>query len=372
MSRRPHFSFANAMLALALAVLLAWWFFRPPATPPPDRQTGAGNSALLSNRALDGSAPDEFNFGAEAKASDSDEELLQRARLLVQRSPSLALAWAQATRNPALHARLLRVVARAWGEVDPVAAVAWARRQLANRSTLLAAVAAGAVRQPDLAVAVGRQLLAQDAIAGQAFGTGLVDALGADGQFSTALAFAATAPANFQEDWTAAAVRHWAQNQPADAVAALDNLADPDLRAAAFRAVVQGWSSAQPSSLAAFALSLPPGDERSYALDQSLYHWVRQDPVQLANWLYQVPFGPDYDDGVQFLLNETDQTNLPPALAVQWAGTISDQNLRQNYFQREFDRWVQTDPSAAHHYLQSSPNSASAADNSAASGASTP
>jgi len=294
-----------------------------------------------------GTVPNPWN------AASTDAELLGLARVMLTRSPQAALDWAQSCEDPELRRRLSLAVAQAWGEKDPASAVAWALGQ--KEDTLAAdlkAVLAGAVRQPVVAVEIGRNLLAQNSVYAGTYGAALVVALDADEQFLTAVQFANKAPADFREDWTAAAARAWAQREPREALAALDAIVDEPLRDPIFRAVVQGWPAAQPADLANYALSLPTGEQRAYALDQVMFKWSRQDPAGLANWLANIPRGVNYDAGAFFIVTEAKPTNLSPATAMSWAESIGDHDMRLSSFEQVLAQWGQADPMAARNYVQ--------------------
>ncbi len=284
--------------------------------------------------------------------TSSDAELLGLARVMLARSSQEALAWAQSCADPELRRRLGLAVAQAWGEKDPTEAVSWALAQ--NEESVpadLKAVLAGAIRQP-VAVEIGRNLLAQNSAYAGMYGTALVAALDTDEQFLTAARFAQEAPADYREDWAAAAAQAWAKSQPREALTALDTLVDEPLRDPVFRAVVQGWPATQPADLATYALSLPPGEQRAYALDQVMYKWARQDPAGLAAWLANVPSGPNYDTSTFFMVTEATPARLDPSVALNWVESIGDHGIRLNSFAQVLGQWGQTDPVAARNYVQ--------------------
>jgi len=326
------------ILAGALAAGATWWLLQNPITSV----SSSKPTALLTHIPTPAIAL--------PSTDATDDELLRVARLVVGRSPSPALAWARSSADPALRQRLHLAVLRAWGEHSLADAAAWALNNEDDPRADLRAALAGAMRDPTGAVQLGQELLAQNSPYYHVYGDALINALGAAGQFSAALQFAAAAPADYQEDWLAAAFRNWAQQQPAQALQSLDAVADPTLRDSLFRAVVQGWSAAQPSALAAYALALPE-DQRDYALDQGLYQWSHQDPLGLATWLVNVPPGQNYDAGAFFLLTENNAVNLGPATAMSWVQSIGDPALQRHSFDHVLQQWNQADPAAARNYV---------------------
>jgi hypothetical protein len=335
---------------VAAMLMIAWIFFREIGTP-----ADVARSMASSPGAADAPLAKSADAGrALVSPADSDAELLRIARLMVAVSPRDALAKVQTIADLRLRERFRLAVAQAWAEQDPRAAAAWAMRQTGNqREAILQAVAKGAALQPALAEAVGSQLLAQDLNgAGRIFGAALMDAFSAGGRFDLPAEFAAQAPADFQEDWTATAFRDWARSQPADAVKALDYLNDDDLRDAAFRAAVQGWAVRQPDDLAAFALTLPPGGERTYALDQGILQWSQVDLAGLSGWLNSIPDGPERDESVTFLITGAGLISEQPDVAMQWVASLGDATAQRQWFWRVFSEWSQNDPAAARQYVE--------------------
>jgi hypothetical protein len=240
---------------------------------------------------------------------------------------------------------------QAWGENHLADAVAWALDHQDDPRADLRAALTGAMRDPSEAIQLGQELLAQNSPYYRVYGDALINTLDATGQFPAALQFAAAAPADYQEDWLSAGFRSWAQQQPAQALQALNEVADPDLRDSLFRAVVQGWSGAQPATLADYALMLPD-DQRDYALNQSMYRWSQQDAAGLATWLVNLPPSENYDTGAFFLLTENNAVNLGPATAMSWAQSIGDPAMQRHSFDQVLQQWNQADPSAAHNYVE--------------------
>jgi hypothetical protein len=327
-------------LAGGLAAGAAWWFTQ--------NHTAQVSSASIKPSSLLAHSPASPITPPSADATD--DQLLRLARLQVARSPSQALAWIQSA-DPAVRPRLQRAILQAWGERDLPAATAWALNNETDPRADLRAALTGAMRDPSTAIQLGQQLLADNSPYSGTYGDALIDALGAAGQFQAALQFAAAAPADRQEDWLSAGFRNWAQQQPAQALQALDAITDPDLRDSVFRAIAQGWSGAEPSTLAAYALALPD-DQRDYALNQSMFKWSQQDPVGLATWLVNVSPGPNYDSGAFFLLTENNAVTLGPATAMSWVQSIGDPSLQHSSFDRVLRQWTQADPSAARNYVE--------------------
>lgn len=286
--------------------------------------------------------------------SATDEELLVLARNAVRRSREGAIDWARSQSDPVLTRRLLFAVVRAWGETDPNSAVDWALLQDdSERQIDVEAALAGAVKQPELALAIVRGVLKYDPDNRAACGPALVAALNNAGQFQTALEFLKDAPADSQADWTTATFRRWGQSQPQDAIQALGSIADETLRDDAFHAVVDGWSSSDPATLAKYAASVSDEKDQTYALAKALDNWSLQDPAGMAAWLNTAPTGVDLDHAVAQLISKTDGANRSPELAMKWVENISDPKLQSDSMTFVLGQWNRSDPAAAQQYLAS-------------------
>ena len=351
MLRSVRFYFGRIGLTLGLAGGIALFLFhrphRSPARPEPETGTAAVSSSMATPAAT--AAADE-SFPS-LNDSMSDEELLALVRCLVTRSPERAIAWAR-SQSDGLRERLRFAVVRAWGENDPAGAVDWALIQDDDeRRVDMEAVLAGAVRQPQLTLAIVRRLLADDPEDSAGCGPALVVALSNAGQFQTALEFLNDGPPDSRADWTAATFHRWGESRPEDAVRALENITDDNLRATAFHAVVEGWSAGNPAGLAAHAMAMPQGENRSYALGQAMDSWSLQDPAGLAVWVNTLPPGEEADVGAALMIAKTDGANRTPELAMQWVENIDDPTLKLDSLAHVLKQWNQTDPAATQQYV---------------------
>jgi hypothetical protein len=288
----------------------------------------------------------------EPSLSDSDEELLRIAREWMGQSPEQTMARAVAVSDPLLRERFLFAALRAWGEKNPNAAVGWALEQNEEmRFKRMEAALTGAAQQPAIALEIGRRLLADDPITGSAYGTALIGALNAAGQFQAALQFANEGPPDSRTHWLEVTFTRWAQNRPQDAVKALDLIQDESSRTQAFQSLADGWSASNPSALAGYAISLPEGKDRAYAWSKAIDNWSLQDPAGLANWLNTLPRGEEFDAAAAMMITKTDGVNRTPQVALQWVENISDLNLKYDSLMRVLGQWNQTDPVAPQQYV---------------------
>lgn len=354
MSPSAKIRFGALVLAIGLGGGIAWSVFHRSNSVVASREISkranlvspAGNKStpVGSASAIDDGFP-------KPTRSATDEELLALARKAVIQSPQRAVEWARSQGDSTLRRRLLSAVIRAWGELDPDAAVDWVLAQdMDERKADMEAALAGAVKQPKLALAIVRQLLVYDPQDASACGPAFIVALSNAGQFQVAFDFLNGAPADFRADWTAATFRRWGQNRPQDALGALDSITGGYLHDIAFRAVVDGWSAGDPAALAAYANSLPAGESRDYAMNHLFNNWSLQDPAGMASWLSAQPPGAEYDQGVALMISRTDGANVSPEDAMEWVEGISDPTLKLNSFLHVLGEWNESNPAAAQQY----------------------
>jgi hypothetical protein len=315
--------------------------------------------ASLRSKADDAAAefrsPEAEALLASPASAEKDDAALNLIRRLVAHSPIQTLAWTAKARDPAQGDKLYLMAVRAWAEREPEAALVWVRAQPPSslgRKTTLAALA-GMTAQPAKAVQLGADLLARDPDHAAEYGSALLENLTSAKEFMAAAWLSTLAPAEFRNDWTAAAFARWTAEQPRQAARALDLLPSPQPRARAFEAVVRGWASINPARLAEYSLTLPEGDERAYAMDTAMAAWRLRDPDSLGQWLNQRQMPVAESDAAKAALaTQTDGANRPASVALQWAESISDPALRFQSVERTLGELAQDDFQTARYYAE--------------------
>jgi len=348
-----------AGLALTSAGALALLSFRRDSSARFIRRvaTESSPSPVASTNQIAG-APAEITLISERNAGEtlaaaSDDELVALARSRVAASLADALAWAQLQVDPATREKLLFAIVRVWAETDPIAALRWAlAREPGGTARFMEAAVTGAARRPELAMEIGRMLLAADPEIGAAHGTMLVGALTGAGEFEAAFQFADAAPAELREEWLASAFRRWAAQKPGAAVKALDSIEDESLRQPLFRSLAEGWAERDPAALTAYTLAQAPSPNRDQVLAVAMLKWGEQDPAAMALWLNTLPRGLDFDVGTAVLVMRTDQANRSVDVALHWVESISTTELRHDSLVHVLAEWEQTDPVSARAYLE--------------------
>lgn len=203
----------------------------------------------------------------------------------------------------------------------------------------------------DIALAAGRQLLADDPSDTKGRAGDFLLSLCNAGQFQLALQFANEAPADLKMGWRRAVFTRWGQTQPRDAVAALISIEDESERASLFQTIADSWAANDPSTLAKYAGSLPDGGDKTYALNQVVDNWSLQDPEAFSGWLNTSPSGVNLDQAIAQMISKTDEANRSSEVAMQWVDCINDPALRYNALLQVLGQWNQSNPTAAQNYV---------------------
>jgi hypothetical protein len=331
----------------------------PAATPRVDRPTAVAAHGVVAEAPPPGAQWDERWKQAQTGSWSPRSERAQ-ADLLVElasHDPQRALSIALAEHNLRVRAELRNAALRGWASTDAQAATEYALGLREDeRRDAMAAVFAGAAADSPAALRVAGEACDRDSARAFEYTQALVAKLGEVGQFATALQFLASRPAQPQRlEEADNAFAFWAAHQPADAAAAAEALADPDLRAAAFRGTVVGWSQADPAGLAEYATRLEPGESRSVALANAVPRWVEQDPTAAVNWINQHAGDADLDSGIAAVANLPGIVKNQPTVAIDLAKSISDAPLRENTLQNLVLRWAQSDAASAGQFVANSP-----------------
>jgi len=285
------------------------------------------------------------------------KQLMAMLEQLGQTDPTRAIAFAdKATADAYLRADFLQAAVRGWASGNPDAAIAWANSQtLMDQGQAMSAVFHGAARDPENALRLAAQLSAQDPEHAGDYGSYVIAALNRVGEFDRATAFAADAPEEFRLNLMNAAYTSWGESNPQAAMEAIGQLSDPETKRTAFNAAISGWSRNDPGGVADYALSLPEGDERTFALTVALRLWSADDPVGAATWMNGLDSSPELDFGAAVVASQPDAIRQPD-IAIGWANSIIDPQLRVSILATVVNQWAAVDPVAAWNYVETSPS----------------
>jgi hypothetical protein len=274
---------------------------------------------------------------------------------LAATDPKRAMELAQAEGNLKLRTDLKQAALSGWASTAPADASAWALA-LSNQSDRSAAMktvfASAAAANPAEAVRVANLMMQQGIDGIQGYGSSLIDALCAAGNFETAAQFAAGGDSGQRRGWLGEMYSQWAGLQPEQAAAAAMAITDPDIQNGALHGVIGGWAQADPAALTQFLSQTPPGSDRGQMMGQALWNWVRIDSVAAADWINNSDMGADLDQGILTVASkDLSEDNFTPSTAVSWAESINDDTLRSEALRNVLRNWVLMDLPAATSYF---------------------
>jgi hypothetical protein len=284
-----------------------------------------------------------------------NKALAEMLEKLAATDPKRAMALAQAEGNLKLRADLKQAALSGWASTAPKDASDWALALTtpSDRSAAMKTVfASAAAADPDGAVRVANLMMQQGVDGIQGYGSSLIDALCAAGNFETAAKFAAGGDSGQSRGWLGEMYSQWAGLQPEEAAQAALAITDPDIQNGALHGVIGGWAQADPAALTQFLTQVPPGGDRGQMLGQALQNWVRLDPVAAANWINNSDMGADLDQGIQAVASmNLSEDNFKPDVAIGWVESINDDTLRSEALVNVLRNWIYIDLPAATGYF---------------------
>jgi hypothetical protein len=123
------------------------------------------------------------------------------------------------------------------------------------------------------------------------------------------------------------------------------------MRDAAINALATGWPAQSAASLATMALGMPQGEGRTFALSSALDKWCLNDPVGMAEWMNQIEPSREMDSAIAALVTRTDSLERSPEVALGWAESINDRQIRLDALKHVLKEWSGTNQAAAQGYI---------------------
>ena len=176
------------------------------------------------------------------------------------------------------------------------------------------------------------------------------------GRFEEAAAVARTAPEELRAAALSSVFSRWAGERPTAAAAAALALADDAQRNLVWHVVATRWAEIDPAALALFGWSLPRAPERSSALDIALARWIERDETAALDWVGSLPSSRASDSAVAMIAGHSSLIGRDPELALCWAETINDLDLRSRTLAAITRAWLPAAPEAAARYARQSPD----------------
>ncbi len=119
----------------------------------------------------------------------------------------------------------------------------------------------------------------------------------------------------------------------------------------AIREVAEELGRDDPSAAVRWLAELPD-ESQPRAIHQSMERWTKEDPVAAGEYLTAMPASATRDAAVRSFANELDGSE--PRVAADWAGTISDEQIRLETLSGVARSWIRSDPEEARTWLPSS------------------
>ncbi len=284
-----------------------------------------------------------------------EHELEHLFELTGKTDPAAAMALAAKQNDRRFRERMMQAVLRGWGSVSPEVAAAWVLDQAAlERGLAMSAVYHGAAGDPDGAKRLHEYLLSVNPDATRDYGAYLIAGLAGHSQFSQALEFAVAGPQASRADWINSAATRWASSDPRSALEYVAGLTDSEQRTLAFDAAISRWAKDDPVAAVDYSLGLQSPREFSFGLKVALRHWASSDPMTAANWMVQFNPSPALDFGAAILATHP-VALAQPAIALSWAGAITDPTLRLRTTASVLHEWALTSPELAWQYIEQLP-----------------
>jgi hypothetical protein len=276
---------------------------------------------------------------------------------LAAQDPEQAITLALEAPSPRERDLFPRAALQGWASRDATAAAKWmlANVRAAERRSASEALVEGAIAEPTNATRAIEFLCEADPSLTSEHGNLLVTALARAGHFEFATSFAVKGPSDYRGYWLSTAFIHWAQYDAHAAIGAAQSIADASARDEALHGVIVGWARHDPAALVAYSANLPAGETRTAALRDGLQEWVHLDPAAASAWMDQLDPSRDLDHGAAAVATMPAIVEHRPDIAVSWAESIVDPQLRADTLLDLVRLWATIDPQRARAYATSSP-----------------
>jgi hypothetical protein len=138
---------------------------------------------------------------------------------------------------------------------------------------------------------------------------------------------------------------HMAHSDPAGASSLVEMLDPGKERAEAAKQVANAWFETDPETASTWFLSQVPDDQMPDAIRDITNRWLRRDPNAAGEFLSQIEQGEQSDPARAAFSQGI--VALDPESALTWAGTITDNKMRDGSLVNIYKQWRRRDPQAA-------------------------
>lgn len=151
------------------------------------------------------------------------------------------------------------------------------------------------------------------------------------------------------------ALEELASNSPKKALASLDRIEDPELRALALAAVASGWAGFDADAAAKWVDGLANETDQTHAREGLISVWANVAPDECLRWINRVETSGDHGDSI-LKLAETWASNNPRE-ALEGFRVLESNEAIQRGLHAIVTRWAAEDPAAAVECVTSLENS---------------
>lgn len=305
--------------------------------------------------------------GELASAIGQAPRLAERDRSLLQ--SMLFEKWAQTDPRAALEFALSltgydRYVAtgaalEVWAAADSHAAIAWTQKLPPGdpRSTVLQLLIDALAKRDPAAALQFLRTLPRDQFAADAYS--IIFTAWAARDPRTAASQLLSTPrwqsGNWQNRESVASLitMHWAETDPAAALAWARELPDASARRVAVERAFEGWANVDPKAACAALLALPPGTARSRLAGNLVRTLGNRDVPSAIQLIEQMPAGETRNEATQNLAAQWAISD--PVAAAAYAAALPPGNARTSALLGVASQWARQDPPAAVAYFSALP-----------------
>jgi len=277
---------------------------------------------------------------------------------LATTQPATALAYIKDHLIPQHQSALFSKVLAIWAKSAPQEAWNWVCQKMPDDYTQYDAVLSEIGKaNPDTALRFATELAGKkDAKHTQTIFVSALRGIVYSGNYRLATQLIANAqlpPGREEFDLSSFVAGEWGRYNPEEAAQWVKTLPqDSSSRQWALTSLGVSWAQSDPRAVADFAAQLSPSVGRQNMLSTALSTWAVQQPEEAGAWLNQHPNDPSMDSVVRSMAGSPKLVQDHPDLAVAWANTIFDDDIRLQTMGLIVTQWMESNPLAANEFLK--------------------
>jgi hypothetical protein len=270
--------------------------------------------------------------------------------------PVGAMAYAKENLKRDRLAQAMAGIATEWAKHDPAAAWGWAR-SLGPEETYHAHTVMEEIgkNDPAMAARLATEFAQKQPDEAVAMCLTAMRAMTYNGNFDAARKLATEVQLRSPEEQAMLLnfmAGQWAHFEPDQTAQWVKTLPEGAAREQALIGLGESWAEVDPPKAADFAVALPPGPLRQTALRQAIGNWIHTDPEKASTWINQFEPHEDFDQAVASVATMRFLMEEHVDLALNWAGTIASEPLREATLDEIVSNWYVHDHAAALNYIQ--------------------